>query len=82
MDYKDYSGLKQRLQPLSFATDYGSIRAINIDDADEVAKVVVQWFYRRVCERAEANMTATGTVAGAHWNAMRQVMAEMGIEES
>lgn len=37
-------------------------------------------FYNTVCDRAEANMKATGTVSGAHWNAMRQVLTEMGIE--
>lgn len=37
-------------------------------------------FYRSVCARAEANMEATGTVSGAHWNAMRQILVEMGIQ--
>ena len=36
-------------------------------------------FYHRVCERAERNMELTGIVSGAHWNAMRQVLKEMGI---
>lgn len=37
-------------------------------------------FYRRVCTRAERNMELTGTVSGAHWNAMRQELAAMGVE--
>lgn len=37
-------------------------------------------FYKRVCERAERNMEMTGTVSGAHWNAMRQEFAAMGIQ--
>lgn len=41
---------------------------------------IIADFYRRVCERAEKNMELTGTVSGAHWNAMRQVCTEMGIE--
>lgn len=47
---------------------------------NEAEKIALQAFYAAVCVRAEANMAATGTVAGAHWNAMRQVLAEMGIE--
>lgn len=43
-------------------------------------KVILRAFYAAVCVRAEANMAATGTVSGAHWNAMRQVLKEMGIE--
>lgn len=41
---------------------------------------VIVDFVRRVKERAERNMQATGTVSGAHWNAMRQVLKDMGIE--
>lgn len=37
-------------------------------------------FYNKVCDRAERNMAHTGTVSGAHWNAMKQVLAEMGVE--
>lgn len=40
----------------------------------------IQYFYQRVCQRAEKNMQETGTVSGAHWNAMRQVMQQMNIE--
>ena len=36
-------------------------------------------FYNRVCDRAEKNIEATGTVSGARWNAMRQELAVMGI---
>lgn len=43
-------------------------------------RVILKAFYAAVCVRAEANMAATGTVSGAHWNAMRQVLGEMGIE--
>lgn len=39
-------------------------------------------FVQRVKDRAERNMKATNTVSSAHWNAMRQVLAEMGIEVS
>jgi hypothetical protein len=37
-------------------------------------------FYNRVCDRAERNMALTGTVSGAHWNAMRQELKALGIE--
>lgn len=37
-------------------------------------------FYAKVCDRAEQNMAQTGTVSGAHWNAMRQILKEMGVE--
>lgn len=59
---------------------------------ETIQKVVRQWntrrttpqtlleFYNRVCDRAEANMTLTGTVSGAHWNAMRQELKAQGIE--
>ena len=40
----------------------------------------IRAFYDRVCARAETNMELTGTVSGAHWNAMRQELAAMGIE--
>lgn len=45
--------------------------------ADE--RTVVAAFYQRVCDRAEQNMAMTGTVSGAHWNAMRQELGAMGI---
>lgn len=41
---------------------------------------IVLDFYNRVCDRAEANMALTGTVSGAHWNAMRQELAALGVE--
>ena len=43
-------------------------------------KVLLLAFYNLVCDRAERNMEATGTVSGAHWNAMRQVLTTKGIE--
>lgn len=46
--------------------------------ADE--KRVLLAFYSTVCDQAERNMALTSTVSGAHWNAMRQVLAGMGIE--
>ena len=62
-----------------------------ISDANTKAAAVTAWnrrdtksillaFYHRVCDRAEANMAATGTVSGAHWNAMRQELKALGIE--
>jgi len=47
---------------------------------DDVRKEILSDFYNEVCDRAEANMAATGTVSGAHWNAMRQVLKEKGVE--
>lgn len=44
----------------------------------DTARVLAE-FYNRVCDRAEANMAATGTISGAHWNAMRQELSAMGI---
>lgn len=46
----------------------------------EIQKEMLLDFYNKVCDRAEQNMAHTGTVSGAHWNAMKQVLAEMGIE--
>lgn len=37
-------------------------------------------FYKRVNERAMRNMELTGTLAGAHWNAMKQELKAMGAE--
>lgn len=42
--------------------------------------VIIKDFYQRVCKRAEQIMSDTNTLSGAHWNAMKQVMTEMGIE--
>lgn len=39
----------------------------------------ILYFYHRVCRLAEKNMASTGTVSGAHWNAMHQVLAQMNI---
>lgn len=44
------------------------------------SKAIIVEFYHRVCERAEANMVVTGTVSGAHWNAMIQELMARGIE--
>lgn len=41
---------------------------------------VIANFCERVKVRAESNIEANGTVSGAHWNAMRVVAKEMGIE--
>lgn len=49
-------------------------------DLSPIRLNIVIDFYNRVCDRAEQNMAHTGTVSGAHWNAMKQVMREMGIE--
>lgn len=43
-------------------------------------KDIIAAFAVTVCELAEANIAHTGTVSGAHLNAMRQVMHEMGLE--
>lgn len=40
----------------------------------------IKYFYHRVCVQAEKNMQLTGTVSGAHWNAMRQVLQQMNID--
>lgn len=48
-----------------------------LSDADRLA---ISCFVQRVKDRAEKNMEHTGVVSGAHWNAMRQVLAEMGID--
>jgi len=43
-------------------------------------KPTLSAFYDEVCDRAEQNMASTGTVGGAHWNAMRVILAAKGIE--
>lgn len=48
----------------------------------ELRNAHIRYFYRRVCDLAEKNMASTGTVSGAHWNAMRQVLAQMHIDVS
>lgn len=45
----------------------------------EIRNAAIRYFYRRVCRQAEKNMAETGTVSGAHWNAMKQVLAQMNI---
>jgi hypothetical protein len=46
----------------------------------ELRNSAIKYFYYRVCRQAEKNMAQTGTVSGAHWNAMKQVLAQMHIE--
>ena len=36
-------------------------------------------FYINVCLLAEKNMQETGTVSGAHWNAMRSILKQKGL---
>ena len=44
-----------------------------------VSDAAVAVFYAEVCVRAESIMAQTGTVSGAHYNAMRQLLQERGI---
>lgn len=53
--------------------------ATNVWNSRHISRTLLD-FYNRVCDRAESNMEATGTVSGAHWNAMRQELVAMGIE--
>lgn len=48
----------------------------------ELRNAAIKYFYGRVCRQAEKNMELTNTVSGAHWNAMRQVLRQMGIEDA
>jgi len=52
------------------------------DDSQSQENAILSAFYQEVCDQAEKNMASTGTVSGAHWNAMRQVLAQRGIEVS
>ena len=51
----------------------GPRNEINFSDA------AAAMFYAEVCVRAESIMAQTGTVSGAHYNAMRQLLQERGI---
>ena len=44
-----------------------------------ISDAAVAVFYAEVCIRAESIMAQTGTVSGAHYNAMRQLLQERGI---
>ncbi len=55
-----------------FAFDWGGE-----DEAAETA--VLRRFYDDVCRRAERNMEKTGKLEGAHYAAMRSVLAERGV---
>jgi hypothetical protein len=49
--------------------------------ADQYTKAKgIRMFIEEVNRRAERNMEHTGVVSGAHWNAIRQVSAEWGID--
>jgi hypothetical protein len=54
--------------------------ATRIVELETERNTIVEQFYNRVCDRAEMNMESTGTVSGAHWNAMRQEMVALGME--
>jgi hypothetical protein len=41
---------------------------------------ILRAFYVDVCAEAEKIMAQTNTVSGAHWNAMKRVLAAKGIE--
>lgn len=47
---------------------------------ESTEKQTLSNFYSQVCDQAERNMESTGTVSGAHWNAMRKVLNDKGIE--
>lgn len=48
-------------------------------DADQLRDTIIVHLYADICLRAERNMAATGTVSGAHWNAMKAVLTERGL---
>ncbi len=41
---------------------------------------ILRDFYRDVCAEAESIMALTGTVSGAHYNAMKRILKRKGIE--
>ena len=41
---------------------------------------LLRQFYADVCAEAETIMAQTGTVSGAHWNAMKRVLKRRGVE--
>lgn len=45
-----------------------------------VALPVIEWFYARVCELAEARMVETGKVEGQHWAAMQKIIETLREE--
>lgn len=46
---------------------------------ETVETAVLRQFYDDVCRRAERNMEKTGKLEGAHYAAMRSVLAERGV---
>lgn len=48
------------------------------DPPDEAE--ILKEFYAEVCAEAESVMQQTGTISGAHWNAMQRVLHRRGIE--
>lgn len=63
-------------------TDAPAWESLPATELAELRNVNIRYFYVRVCRLAEKNMQYTGTVSGAHWNAMQQIMNQMGIDTS
>ncbi len=55
-----------------FAFDWGK-------EVEPEETAVLRRFYDDVCRRAEHNMEKTGKLEGAHYAAMRSVLAERGV---
>ncbi len=61
----------------------GGKTAVNTDDwKPETTREedILRYFYAEVCAEAEKIMAQTGTVSGAHYNAMKRVLKRKGIE--
>lgn len=55
------------------------LNAIEIQETPNEATILAD-FYREVDYRAQVTIQRTGIVAGAHYNAMKAVLAEKGID--
>lgn len=61
--------------------DAPRVVASRIDSVSEDARrQIITDFLQRVKARAERTIEETNVVTGAHWNALRVVAQEMGVE--
>lgn len=70
---------EERLCRLVEVEDSPKWESLPATELVELRNTNIRYFYNRVCRLAERNMRETGTVSGAHWNAMQQVLTQMGI---
>lgn len=70
---------KKRPEFISF--DWGLLPEPELKDVETrgLEAKILQRFYQQVCQEAELKMEKTGRLEGAHYAAMRSVLAEHGV---